>query len=363
MMGKALMATPSVNRIESVLAGIRGYLTEQLGEQEQELEAAQKSVAELEHELAAQRTSLNHTVASRDLLAAKLAELESATTDSAATVPAPADSAVVAKAGRSRRRAAAAVAPGITEATEGDAVVGALPTGGSPAVAPAAASAKQLNASQRAVVEFLEGATGVHKVVEIAVGVSGPDAGSSAVQTVRRALNALTASGLVAKSTQSGTAFYSAVPAAPVAAPTAPAKASPAAATVTDAPAKPAKAAKRAAGKRAANGKPAPRKSTKKPAGKVPAKGKAAPATTGSDAAAAADKSVRADRARIVRTLQEAGEPQSAGDLSRTMMGDRWRSSDATNFRNVLKSLVTKGVVTEHVGANNRARYSAAPTS
>ena len=38
-------------------------------------------------------------------------------------------------------------------------------------------------------------------------------------------------------------------------------------------------------------------------------------------------------------------------------------SSDATNFRNVLKSMVAEGVVAEHVGENNRSRYTVAASS
>jgi Fe2+ or Zn2+ uptake regulation protein len=80
-------------------------------------------------------------------------------------------------------------------------------------------------------------------------------------------------------------------------------------------------------------------------------------------AAPAAEKSVRADRTKIVATLLSASEPQSAGEVSRTVMGAEWRSSDATNFRNVLKSMVAEGVVAEHPGENNRTRYTVAASS
>jgi hypothetical protein len=44
-------------------------------------------------------------------------------------------------------------------------------------------------------------------------------------------------------------------------------------------------------------------------------------------------------------------------------MGSQWKSSDATNFRSVLKSMVTEGVVEEHVGENNRSRYTVAAST
>ena len=72
---------------------------------------------------------------------------------------------------------------------------------------------------------------------------------------------------------------------------------------------------------------------------------------------------MRADRTKIVAALLAASEPQSAGDVSRTVMGSDWRASDATNFRNVLKNMVTEGVIAEHIGENNRARYTVAASS
>jgi Fe2+ or Zn2+ uptake regulation protein len=74
-------------------------------------------------------------------------------------------------------------------------------------------------------------------------------------------------------------------------------------------------------------------------------------------------KTVRADRTKIVATLLGSPEPQSAAEVSRTVMGSQWKSSDATNFRNVLKSMAAEGIVAEHLGENNRSRYTVAPST
>lgn len=79
------MAETSTTRFESVIAGIRGYLSEQLGELERELDEARQSVVELNEQLAAKQSSIEVLVASRDLLATKLNELDGAMAQSAVT--------------------------------------------------------------------------------------------------------------------------------------------------------------------------------------------------------------------------------------------------------------------------------------
>ena len=102
--------------------------------------------------------------------------------------------------------------------------------------------------------------------------------------------------------------------------------------------------------------KAAPRKTARKSAA-------AAAAAAPESAPVLAAKPVRADRPTIVATLRAAGQPQSAADLSRTVMGDRWKPSDATDFRNVLKSLVKEGTVAVVTGEKNRSHYTAAATA
>jgi Fe2+ or Zn2+ uptake regulation protein/uncharacterized coiled-coil protein SlyX len=328
MMGKALMTDVSNSKLESVLSGIRGYLNGQLAELEDELDTAQRSARELSEQLAAQQASGEALVASRDLLVAKLAELDGAVTDST----------TVAGRRKARQKAAGTVPASVVAAVEGDA-----PLGSFEAEAPGEPSAPAtLNAHQREVLGFLETTPGVHKVTEIAAAVSGPEATPAAVQAIRRSLGVLTVAGLATKSTQSGTAFYSAPePTTPVAA-------------------KPRKAAtKKAAAKKAVAEKAVAEKPAKAARSKAAKPAKAPAAKPADDAAA---KPVRADRAKIVATLLVAEEPQSAAELSRTLMGDDWKSSDATNFRNVLKSLTAKGFVIEHRGEDNRARYTAVNT-
>ncbi|WP_370076719.1 hypothetical protein [Streptacidiphilus sp. MAP12-16] len=399
------MAQASITKLESVIAGIRSYLSEQLGELDNELEAARKEVAELSEQLASKQASVEVLVAGRDLLVAKLGELDGAVAETA-TVP---------KARQSREDTDETTTQETVAAAEVDAVVDELPAT-EPAATEAetpATAAKALNASQRNVLDFLEATPGVHKVAEIATGVNGPDAGNAAVQTVRRALAVLTGTGQAMKSTQSGTAFYSATSASatsasstvaeeleaspqdvdaeePVRAVRTRTSASPRArsakagskkATPTKAAAKKATAKKTASrsARAAATATPAATaepvaESTTTAETEVAAVEVAAPArvrkaagaasrTTKKTASAPVEKSVRADRTKIVATLLVSPEPQSAAEVSRTVMGSEWKSSDATNFRNVLKSMVAEGVVAEHVGENNRSRYTVAASS
>lgn len=392
MMGKALMAEASTTRFESVIAGIRGYLSEQLGELEHELDAARQSVAELNEQLAAKQSSIEVLVASRDLLLAKLNELDSAL----------AESAVVTLPRQSRTETEQPAAPqaeavAVTEAVE---TAAATPEADDATEQAPATKARKLNTGQRDVLAFLEATPGVHKVSEIATGVGGADAGNAAVQAVRRALAVLTEAGLATKSTQSGTAFYSTaateVPAvatttesteaveadeAPVEAPAAPVtrrararKTAPAKAGTKQAGPKktgPKKAAKRTPRAAAAtttvadttddttSTPAAPARARKSRSAKGGAAVAKAPAAEAAVPAAAAEKSLRADRSKIVATLLAATEPQSAGEVSRTVMGDEWRTSDATNFRKVLKSMTAEGLVAEHLSDNNRTRYTA----
>ena len=430
------MAEGSIVRLESVIAGIRGYIGEQLTELENELSAAQGAVSALGEQLTTRQASIEALEASRALLLVKLNELEGAEADTRA----------FSQARESREEAGEAVAEEIVAAVGGDAVVGALPTGST-------AGTTKLTASQLGVLGFLEATPGVHKVSEIATAVLGSDADNAGLQAIRRALAALTGAELATKSTQSGTAFYSASTdrtavtevAAATDAATGPAAekttakktsakkaaakksvakeavketaakevaakevaAEPAVAKKTarrvvakkapakSAPAKQAKQAKKPASRTARKATPsaaaaapavdattateaaadqtsakAPaRKSTAKSGTKSPAKrtvrkaaAKKATAAPAADASAA-EKSVRADRTKIVATLLSSAEPLSAGEVSRSVMGAEWKSSDATNFRNVLKSMVAEGVVAEHVGENNRARYTVAASN
>jgi Fe2+ or Zn2+ uptake regulation protein/uncharacterized coiled-coil protein SlyX len=340
MMGKAFMTDVSISRLETVLSGIRGYLTSQLAELESELDEARRSVTQLSEQLASQQASIEVLVAGRELLVTKLAELDDAVTDSA----------VVGRARRSRQKASDTVPAEVVAAVTDDALVGSLePTTPAKAAAKGAAAAvtsapAALNAVQRDVLAFLEATPGVHKVTEIAATVSGPEVAPAALQAIRRALAVLTTAELATKSSQSGTAFYSAATPAPV-------------------PAKPRKAAaKKSATKKAAAEKPVAEKAAAKKAKRSTTTATKAKATakTETPVAQAAEKTVRADRARIVAALQAAPEPLSAADLSRSMMGDEWRSSDATNFRNVLKSLAKQGLVAEQLGEDKRTRYAAA---
>ncbi|QMU77019.1 hypothetical protein GXW83_16215 [Streptacidiphilus sp. PB12-B1b] len=401
------MAEASTTTFESVIAGIRGYLNEQLGELERELDAARQAVTQLNDQLTSKQSSIEGLIASRDLLAAKLRELDGALAESATvtlprqsraeadTAAAPQDETVAAV--RTVEAVEAVAEPAAAEAAQPE----AAPT--------APAKARKLNGNQRNVLGFLETTPGVHKVSEIAAAVNGPDADNAATQAVRRALATLTRTGLATKSTQSGTAFYSAaetatgtvavteaaavVAEAVEAVQPVEAAEEAAAESVAAAPkARTRKAATRTAPKKAAPKKAAPKKAAKatgaKKTAKRPSRAVAAtPAETIADAPSAAaetpstpararkraakkvaaaspadagERTLRADRAKIVATLQAATEPQSAGDVSRTVMGDEWRTSDATNFRKVLKSMATEGVVAEHVGENNRARYTAA---
>jgi len=440
------MAEESITKLESVIAGIRGYIGEQLGELEGELGAARGAVSDLGEQLAARKASIETLEASRELLIAKLGELEGAV----------AETQVLAQAQESREAAGNAVAEEIVAAAGGDAVVGALPSGttgkakATPRAKKAAAKpaakatdkaadkagdkpAEKLTPGQLGVLSFLEATPGVHKVSEIATAVHGADADNAALQAVRRALSALTEAGRAVKSTQSGTAFYSAdaEQAAPAEAAAAPAEPAPAAekpateqatakktaakkavtkktvakkAVAKQATAKQAKPTKAVAKKAATTttaAKPATTRPARKSAAKAPAAAEtvAAPAAKGSDepsaparsrkaaakstagstvrkaaakkaatasakaAEAPVEKNLRADRTKIVAVLLSASEPQSAGEVSRTVMGTEWKSSDATNFRNVLKSMVAEGVVAEHVGDNNRVRYTVAASS
>ena len=375
MTGKALMAEGSITKLESVIAGIRGYIGEQLSELENELGSTRGAVTSLGEQLAARETAIAALEASRELLLAKLNELDGAEAETHA----------FAHARESREEAGDAVAETIVAAAGGDAVVGALPTGG--AKKSSATGTAKLTDSQASVLGFLNSNSGVHKVSEIAVAVQGGESDNAGLQAIRRALAVLTEAGLALKSTQSGTAFYSANTDAPAAAKKAPGKkaatpkaakpakaapaAKPAPAAKSVAAAKPAAAAK-AASDKAEGSKPekavdkasaavkAPVRKAVKAVKAVKAAKKAAPAAAET---APAEKTVRADRTKIVAALLAASEPQSAGDVSRTVMGSDWRASDATNFRNVLKNMVTEGVIAEHIGENNRARYTVAATS
>lgn len=353
------------NKLESVLAGIRGYLTEQLGELDSELTATEQSITELSDAIGSRKASVAALATGRELLLAKLAELDGVTADTApvAEPVAAVEPAVVAapKKSATKKSAAKTAAPKQAEPK--------------PAAAPA-----ELNESQRKVLDFLEATPGVHKVAEIAAGVLGADAGSAAVQGIRRALAVLTQAGRAAKSEQGSTAFYSAeTPVAAVVEAVVEAPAKPRKAAARKAAAKPVEAvvetavetvAETVVAKKPAAKKPAAAKqaAAKKPAAEKPVAKKAAPKKSAkagvpaprSEAKAdGADAPVRADRNRIVATLLAAAEPQSAGDLSRAIMGEEWRPSDATNFRNVLKSLATQGLVAEHREENNRSRYTA----
>jgi Fe2+ or Zn2+ uptake regulation protein len=385
MMGKALMAQASITKLESVIAGIRRYLSEQLGELDSELDAARKEVAELTEELASRQASVEVLVAGRNLLVTKLGELDGAVAETA-TVPqtrrSPEDT--------SEKSAQETVANADVDAvaveppaTETDAIE----------VETSLATARTLNASQRDVLAFLESTPGTHKVAEIAFAVNGPDAANAAVQAVRRALAVLTETGRATKSTQSGTAFYSATAAEEAQASLQDAD--------TDEPAPAAKArtsaSKKARSAKADSQKAAARKTTNQTAGTaapttptattepvakstVPSEKEAASvevaapqrtrkATSKRTAqgnrtiSAPAQKTVRADRTKIVATLLVSPEPQSAAEVSRTVMGSQWKSSDATNFRNVLKSMAAEGIVAEHLGEKNRSRYTVAPST
>jgi len=369
------MAETETTRLESVLAGIRGYLTDQLGALDLELHTAKQAVLEMSQELASMQESVQSLVVSRDLLVSKLAELDGTAGDSG----------TVARARRSRKAAGDAVTQEITALVQGDAVVGALPDSGTadePPV-PAPASGKKRLRTEGEVVGYLRATPGVHKVAEIAAAVSGSGAQAAVVQGIRRALAALVQAGQVERSAQSGTAFYSAAADAPVAAPAVKAKATRK------------KAAPRAAKKgvssqakavpvsddassgavptvagtsipAARNAKSSPKKSaaekavTKKAARKATAP--AAPSLE-SAAPAPAEKAVRADRAKIVAALLAAAQPQSAAEVSRIVMGSQWKTSDATNFRNVLKSLAKEGTVAVVEGENSRSHYTAVPAS
>ena len=365
MMGQALMAQGSITKLDSVIEGIRSYLSQQLGELESELDAARKEAAELGVQLASKQESIEVLVAGRDLLAAKLDELVGAVSETAAvpqarrspegageqsvqeTVAQPELGAVV----------AVAVEPPATEPE----------TGGAAETPPVAA--KALNASQSNVLGFLESTPGPHKVAEIAAAVNGAGAGNAALQAVRRALGVLTEAGRAAKSTQSGTAFYSATAVS--------SKVSEEAEVSHDedaeAPEPAAKTPRTSVSRKARSAKNALKKAAAKRTAKS---GSAASAPTAGEsstpsrtrsakktASAPEEKTVRADRTKIVATLLGSPDPQSAAEVSRTVMGDQWRSSDATNFRNVLKSMVAEGVVAEHIGENNRSRYSVAASS
>ncbi|MEZ0092184.1 hypothetical protein [Streptacidiphilus sp. EB129] len=374
-----------ITKLESVVAGIRGYLSEQLSQLDGELQAARVEVAELTTQLASRHEAIEMLMASRQLLAAKLSELDEAVTESAAVPQTRAP----------RKAVQAPVATGTAPTEPVEAAEQKVADASEPA------PPRELNARQREVLGYLEATSGVHTVAEIVEGVNGPGADNAAVQSVRRALAVLTEAGLAAKSVQSGTAFYgataptpqgpaaakktksvkgtakraaskrSATRSAPIATVTAPADApapAPADAEVDAAAAAgaivadsvvaaeeaaaPRKRTRKAVDTKATAQKPAPASASKRPAAKR--------RTAKESAATPADKSVRADRTKITALLQAAQEPQSAADVSRAVMGSEWKSSDATNFRNVLKSMVAAGIVTEHLGADNRARYTAA---
>ncbi|WP_042438729.1 hypothetical protein [Streptacidiphilus albus] len=404
------MAEVSTTKFDSVIAGIRGYLGEQLGELERELDEARQSLAELREQLAAKQSSIEVLVASRDLLATKLSELDGAMTGSA----------VVALPRQSRAETEQPTAPqaevvAVAESPVETSAESPAETSADAVEEKSVTTAGKPNAGQRQVLDFLEATPGVHRVSEIATGVAGPDAGNAAAQAVRRALAALVQTGLATKSSQSGTAFYSATeaespaPAAAAAAiaetaetsaPTATAESADtaeiagsveSAESVEEVPAAPAprrartrKAApvkanakqtgpKKAAKRRPARATAATTAVAEEAGDEAPAstprvrktrtaKGRAAAEAPAAEVAAptgAAEKSLRADRAKIVATLRAAADPQSAGEVSRTVMGDDWRASDATNFRQVLKSMTAEGLVAEHHGEKNRTRYTA----
>ncbi|MHA6761312.1 hypothetical protein [Streptacidiphilus sp. PAMC 29251] len=363
MTGTALMADTETTRLEAVLAGIRDYLTGQLEQLNLELAQAEQAVVELDRELNLKQASVNVLTDSRDLLVSTLAELDETK-----------DSGTVARSRRSRKAAASTVTPDLAELVQGDGVVGALPDS-----APATQgqqtepiSRSTSSTIQDQVLEYLNTTPGIHKVAEIATAVSGPDASPSAVQGIRRALAALLTAGHAEKSAQSGTAFYSAT--APPAAP-----AQKAGTTRKKAAPKAAKGDLPAAGiaedKSSSSTARIPAARKGKPGSKAPAAKQAAPRKNTRKSAAAAvagvpeaapvsaAKPVRADRPTIVATLRAASQPQSATDLSRTVMGDQWKPSDATNFRNVLKSLAKEGTVAIVTGERNRSHYTAAPTA
>lgn len=384
------MAQASITKLESVIAGIRGYLSEQLGELDSELDAARTEVAELSEELASRQASVEVLVAGRNLLVTKLGELDGAVAETAA----------VPQTRQSPENASEKSTQETLANPDVDAVAVELPATEPDAseAETSPAAARTLNASQRDVLGFLESTPGTHKVTEIAIAVNGPDASNAAVQAVRRALAVLTETGRATKSTQSGTAFYSATAASPTAAEEAQASLQDA---DTDEPAPAAKArtsaSKKAGSVRADSKKAAARKTTNQTAGPaapttptattepvaestVPSEKEAASVevavpqrtrkatgkrtTQGNRTASVpTQKTVRADRTKIVATLLGSPEPQSAAEVSRTVMGSQWKSSDATNFRNVLKSMAAEGIVAEHLGENNRSRYTVAPST
>lgn len=347
MLGMTLMADASISKLDSVLAGLRGYLTEQLGELDAELDTARKLVVELGEELAVRQSAVEVLVASRDLLVAKLGELDGVA-PRAAVVPqarqSTEDAAPEVEAASVVAKAAKAV-----KATKSVKAVKAVKAAKPVKAVESAEAAKPVNAARQQVLDYLVATPGVHKVAEIAAAVSGPEATAAALQAVRRALGALTASALVERSEQSGTAFYSATGQAAVAPVEAEATAE-VSAPVTRKP------------RKAVAGKAAPAKQAV--TAEKPAKAAKPVEAAKAEKPVAADKpAVRADRTRIVATLLDLREPQSAGDVSRAVMGSEWKSSDATNFRSVLKSLVNEGVVTELVGEHNRTRYTVAASS
>ncbi|MEY9840492.1 hypothetical protein [Streptacidiphilus sp. EB103A] len=382
MMGEAFMAEASVSRLDTVIAGIRGYLREQLSELDGELEAARLSVAELTEQLTSRQSSVAMLMAGRDLLVSKLAELNEAWSDPASD---------------GHEQASEAEAPTPDAAAEGDTAV-SPPTDAPAATAePGPRPVRRPNASQRAVLEFLSGTPGVHKVSEIALGVNGPDAGNAAIQTIRRALGVLVEAGHVAKSVQAGTAFYSAASApsedaayapdgetpapheAPSSEPATPRKA-PSATRKATASNKAAAKSTRARSPRSATSKGADNDTTtaaatadtaaaasERPletAARRPTAKKTPKRSTAKKAApSSGDKPVRADRPKIIAALLASAEPQSASEVSHAVMGAEWKPSDATNFRMVLKNMVTQGIVATYTGEDSRTRYALAASS
>ena len=362
------MTDTGITKLESVLAGIRGYLTDQLGVLDLELHTAKKAVVELNQELASRQALVESLTASRDLLVSKLAELDDTASDAAP----------VAKPRASRKAAGGAVpqetAVVVTEAVVTEAVAEAPSDSG---------TAKKRSNTQGEVVAYLRSTPGVHKVAEIATAVSGSGSGAAVVQGIRRALAGLVQVGHVEKSLQSGTAFYSATADAPAVSTEVKAKATRKKAaprpTKNSAPeaetAAPSVDDASASATPAVTGKPTRATRKAKTSAKKPAVVKAvtkkrvaktAQAATPAPKAAVsvpAEKAVRADRAKIVAVLQSAAQPQSAAEVSRTVMGTEWKSSDATNFRNVLKSLAKEGAVVVVEGEKNRSHYTAAPAS
>ena len=366
------MAETSTTSLETVLADLRSYLTDRLTVLDGELDTARSSVAALHRELGAQEAAVQGLEASRDLLVGKLNELDGAVST--------ADD--VAQARRSRTAAAEELAPEILTAVEADAGIGTVQDAeGTVPVAPA-----KLNAGQEQVLAFLRANPGVHKVTEIAEGISGSDATSAQTQAVRRALGTLAERGLTDVSRQSGTSFYTAAPAASVAATgsdgspdatpggRAPKrtrsrsgsarKAAPKSTTADEKPTRRSRRNTKASQDAATTADavtPAaevtPTGRTKRtPSRKSPAK----QASTKAAKPATPGTAVRADRTKIVSTLQAAAEPLTAAEVSRTVMGAEWKTSDATNFRNVLKSLTAQGMVSAQLGTDRRARYAAA---